>query len=107
MDIFENIDIYEVEREDYNAYFYRLPQDDLMKTSPEKNYIIWKDIRTGEPICGTETYDIMGQKCTRYFIFNFLEDERLGKHKIIKHIVLSEEDYMNFLEKLPAKAKEN
>ena len=107
MDIFENIDIYEVEREDYNAYFYRLPQNDLMKTSPEKNYIIWKDICTGEPVCGTETYDIMGQKCIRYFIFNFLEEERLGKHKIIKHIVLSEKDYMKFLEKLPNKAKEN
>ena len=104
MDFF-NLDIFEVEKEDFTSYFYRLPKNEIVKTTPQENLIIWKDILTGQEVCGEEKIQIMGSNCTRYFIFNFLEEERLGEYKTIQKIVLSEEDYQKFLNALVNKEK--
>lgn len=101
IDIFENLDIYEVEKADYDAYFYRLPIKDLMKTTPREGLTVYKDIsNNGEAICGVLSENIMAMPANRYFIFNFLDEERLGPHKVIKQITLGLEDYENFMKHL-------
>lgn len=98
----DNIDIYEVEKRDYEAYFYRLPPNEIIKTTPRPGLIVWKDIKENEEICGQEITQIMGQNCSRYFIFNFVDEERLGPHKTYQYITLSEEEYIEFLNSLPS-----
>ena len=44
----DNIDIYEVEKRDYEAYFYRLPPNEIIKTTPRPGLVIWKDIKENE-----------------------------------------------------------
>ena len=77
----DKIDIYEVDKKDYEAYFYRLPKNEIIKTTPREKLTIWKDLTTGFEICGYETTQIMGTDCNRFFIFNFIEEERLGDYK--------------------------
>ena len=98
-----NLDIFEVEKGDYSSYFYRLPKDDIMKTTPREGLCIYKDLKTGKEICGILTEEIMGTNCNRYFIFELMEEERLGPEKVIKYITLPEEDYKYFLNLLPKK----
>lgn len=100
----DNLDIYEVDKGDYEAYFYRLPKD-IMKTTPQEGMVVYKDIVSGEYVCGILTENIMAMPANRYFIFNFLEEERLGPHKTIKHITISAEEYEEFLNKLTKAAK--
>ena len=101
IDIFENLDIYEVEKTDYDAYFYRLPTNDLMKATPREGLTIYKDIpNNGEPICGILSENIMAMPANRYFIFNFMDEDRLGPYKAYRHIVLEENEYMDFLKRL-------
>lgn len=107
IDIFENLDIYEVEKADYDAYFYRLPMKDLMKTTPREGLIVYKDIsNNGEAICGILSEQIMAMPANRYFIFNFLDEERLGPHKQYKYIQMSETEYIDFLKRLQEITKE-
>ena len=68
----DKIDIYEVDKKDYEAYFYRLPKNEIIKTTPREKLTIWKDLITGFEICGYETTQIMGTDCNRFFIFNFI-----------------------------------
>ena len=103
----DKIDIYEVDKKDYEAYFYRLPKDEIIKTTPREKLTIWKDLITGFEICGYETTQIMGTDCNRFFIFNFMEEERLGNYKTTKYIYLSEKEYEKFLNLLPLSKKEN
>jgi hypothetical protein len=42
----------------------------------------------------------MAMPANRYFIFNFLDEERLGAHKVVKQITLGLEDYENFMKQL-------
>ena len=100
----DNLDIYEVDKGDYEAYFYRLPKD-IMKTTPQEGMVVYKDIVSGEYVCGILTENIMAMPANRYFIFNFLEEERLGPHKAVKHITMSAEEYEEFLNKLTKAAK--
>lgn len=99
----DNIDIYEVEKGDYSSYFHRLPKNELMKTTPREGLVVYKDVVSGEAICGILTETIMGTNCNRFFIFNFMEEDRLGPEKVIKYITLPEEDYKYFLNLLPVK----
>ena len=99
---FDDINIYEVEKRDYESYFYRLPVNEIIKTTPRPGLVIWKDIKENEEICGQEITQIMGQNCSRYFIFNFMNEERLGPHKTYQYITLTEEEYMQFLNSLPS-----
>ena len=100
-DIPDDLDIYEVDKADYDAYFYRLPIKDLMKTTPREGLTVYKDIsNNGEAVCGVLSEQIMAMSANRYFIFNFLDEERLGPHKIIKQITLGLEDYENFMKHL-------
>ena len=97
----ENLDIYEVDKADYDAYFYRLPENEIMKTTPNEGFIVYKDIKdNGTPICGILSEEIMAMPATRYFIFNFLNEERLGQYKTYKYITLNKEEYLDFLAKL-------
>lgn len=107
-DYFDKIDIYEVEKADYEAYFFRLPKNEILKTTPQENYIVYVDATSAdrEPICGIEEQDIMGTKARRFFIFNLLDEERLGEHKRIQVIHMSEEEYINFLTKAASSKKE-
>lgn len=100
------LDIYEVEREDYFAYWFRLPHDELMKTTPEENLTIWKDTKTGDQICGTRTENIMGTAATQYYIFTFMDDERLGPEKATKYIYMTENEYKNLLSQLCCKMED-
>lgn len=103
----EKIDIFEVEKADYEAYFFRLPKNEILKTTPKENYTIYLDSLDREPICGIEEQDIMGTKARRFFIFNLLDEERLGDHKRIQVINMTEEEYINFLAKTMGLKKEN
>jgi hypothetical protein len=98
-------DLYEVDREDYDAYFYRLPKDALKKFSLEDETIIFEDTVTGEWICGykneTSLIDVK-----KYYIFSILPDTRLSDYKTQKRIILSDEEYTNFLKSLMKKEKE-
>ena len=53
MDYLNNLDLFEVDKIDYDAYFYRLPKNEIMKTTPQEGLIVYKDIKEdGELICG-------------------------------------------------------
>lgn len=107
IDVFENLDIYEVEKADYDAYFYRLPIKDLMKTTPREGLTVYKDIsNNGEAVCGILSEQIMAMPANRYFIFNFIDEGRLGPHKQYKYIQMSEAEYIDFLERLQEITKE-
>lgn len=95
-----NNDIYEVERDDYLAYWFRLPHDDLMKTTPEEGLTIWKDTKTGDQICGTKIEHIMGSAATQYYIFTLMDEERLGAEKTTEYISITEENYQKLLAQL-------
>ena len=99
-DIPENLDIYEVDKADYDAYFYRLPQNEMVKTTPREGFVIYRDMIEPQLICGILSENIMAMPANRYFIFNFLDEERLGAHKVIKQITLGLEDYENFMKHL-------
>lgn len=107
MDIFDNLDIYEVDKVDYEAYFYRLPKNDIIKTTPREGFVVYKDIFSKEDVCGTLIEYIMGTEATRYFIFNFIDEERLSEHKVVKYITLNEDDYQEFLNQLALLGKHN
>lgn len=102
----DNIDVYEVDKHDYDSYFYRLPIADLMKTTPYEGLTVYKDVTNGEAICGILTENIMAMPANRYFIFNFMDENRLGQYKAYKYITLTEEEYSEFLKKLSKIAKE-
>lgn len=97
IDFLNNLDIYEVDKLDYDAYFYRLPKNELMKTTPREGFVAYKDITDSQYICGILSEQIMGMPANRYFIFNFIDEERLGEHKCYQHIRMSEEEYTQFL----------
>ena len=101
MDYLSNLDIFEVDKADYDSYFYRLPKNEIMKTTPREGLIVYKDTTNGgELICGILTEEIMAMPANRYFIFNLLDEERLGPHKVYKHITMTEEEYREFLSQL-------
>lgn len=107
IDLFENLDIYEVEKADYDAYFYRLPMKELMKTTPREGLVVYKDIsNNGEAICGILSEQVMAMPANRYFIFNFIDEKRLGPHKQYKYIQMSEAEYIDFLKRLQEITKE-
>lgn len=99
-ELVEKLNIYEVDKEDYESYLYRLPKNEIMKTTPREGYIFYKDSLTQQYICGTLSEDIMGMKCTRFFIFEFLPEERLGDELVIKEIIIGEDEYKKLIGRL-------
>ena len=101
IDFESNLDIYEVEKQDYDSYFYRLPKNEIMKIRPKEGFVVYKDLK-GEQLClcGVHTEQVMAMPANRYFIFNLMDEERLGPHKAYRHIVLEENEYMDFLKRL-------
>lgn len=98
---FENLNLYEVDKVDYDAYFYRLPKNEIMKTTPREGLVVYKDIANGgEPVCGILSEQIMAMPANRYFIFDFIDESRLGPHKQYQYIHMSEEEYAEFLGRL-------
>lgn len=107
MDFLNNLDIYEVEKVDYDSYFYRLPKSEIMKTTPREGLVVYKDtLNEGQPICGILSENVMAMPANRYFIFNFMDEERLGPHKQYQYIQMTEEEYTNFLGRLQEIVKE-
>lgn len=107
MDYLNNLDLFEVDKIDYDAYFYRLPKNEIMKTTPREGLTVYKDVKEdGELICGILSEQIMAMPANRYFIFNFIDESRLGPHKAYKHITMTEEEYTGFLKKLQQIAKD-
>ena len=107
IDFRENIDIYEVEKRDYESYFYRLPVESVMKTRPVDGLTVYVDTLNNQaPLCGVLTENVMMMNANRYFIFNFMDEERLGPHKAYKEIILDEDDYREFLNRLQELTKE-
>lgn len=107
MEILDNLDIFEVDKEDYDSYFYRLPINDMMKTTPREGLTIYKDIaNNGIPVCGILSEQVMAMPANRYFIFELIDEERLGPHKVVKHIQLDEVQYTEFLTRLQDLTKE-
>lgn len=107
MEILDNLDIFEVDKEDYDSYFYRLPVNELMKTTPREGLTIYKDIvNSGTPVCGILSEQVMAMPANRYFIFEFIDEERLGPHKVVKHVRLDEAQYTEFLARLQDLTKE-
>ena len=107
MDYLNNLDIFEVDKADYDSYFYRLPKNEIMKTTPREGLVVYKDtINGGESICGILTEEIMAMPANRYFIFSFLPEERLGPYKQYQYIHMTETEYAEFLERLQQITKE-
>ena len=101
IEITSNLDIYEVDKCDYDAYFHRLPKNDIMKTTPREGFVVYKDIANGgEPVCGILTEQVMAMPANRYFIFDFIDESRLGPHKQYQYIHMTEEEYTAFLNRL-------
>ena len=100
MDYLNNLDLFDVDKIDYDAYFYRLPQNEMIKTTPREGFVVYRDMIESQLICGVLSENIMAMPANRYFIFNFLDEERLGPHKVIKQITLGLEDYENFMKHL-------
>ena len=107
MDYLNNLDLFEVDKIDYDAYFYRLPKNEIMKTTPREGLTVYKDVKEdGELICGILSEQIMAMPANRYFIFNFIDESRLGPHKAYKYIIMTEEEYTEFLKQLQQIAKD-
>ena len=83
----DNLDIYEVDKGDYEAYFYRLPKD-VMKTTPQEGMVVYKDIVSGDYVCGILTENIMAMPANRYFIFNFFSKAIPSKVKTLLLTIL-------------------
>lgn len=96
-EILDKLSFYEVDKQDYDAYFYRLPKEEL-EFVQEDGLSVYKDIVNGEPICAFKVAEFIAD-VTNYYIFNFLPEERLGKHKTQMKIELSYEEYLDFLKK--------
>ena len=96
----KNLNIYEVDKEDYDSYWYRLPKDEIIKCTPREGYEFYKDSLTKKYVCGTLSEDIMGMKCTRFFIFEFLPEERLGNELVLKEIIIGEDEYKKLIGRL-------
>lgn len=106
MDYLNNLDLFEVDKADYDSYFYRLPKNEVMKTTPSEGLVAYKDTaNSGELICGILSEQIMAMPANRYFIFNFIDESRLGPHKVYKHITMTEEEYREFLSQLQELAR--
>lgn len=95
-----NLDIYEVEKADYESYVYRLKYRDLLEQEEEEGsiHLFW-DIAAGEYVCGyRDTKNIASNSYFReFFIFEILPEDLLGPEKVVKKIVLSQEDYEAWL----------
>lgn len=95
------LNIYQVDKSDYDAYFHRLPLNEIVKTTPEKGTTIYIDITdNNKEICGYHTEEIMGMPANDYYIFNFIDEERLSEPKTYEYITLTEKEYAEFLDKL-------
>lgn len=107
MSIFDNLDLYEVDKVDYDSLFHRLPKNEIMKTTPREGLTAYKDMKEdNEYLCGILSEQVMGMSANRYFIFNFMDESRLGPHKTYKHITMTEEEYIEFLKQLQQIAKD-
>lgn len=92
----KSYEIYEVDKKDYEAYFYRLPENEIMKTTPSEGWTIYKDMIENIEICGFLTENVMATDAKRYFIFNFIDESRLGKPKYVKNITIPLNDFTVF-----------
>ena len=83
-DIINNLDIYEVDKKDYEGLAKFFVPDFSALSDPS----LW--------------IDAIGQAmpANRYFIFNFMDEQRLGPYKYYKYIQLSEKEYLDFLKRL-------
>lgn len=99
-DYLGHIDLYEVDKNDYRSYEYRCRGREIMKTTPAKKIVVYKDVKTGEWLYGYEEENVMSMPARRYFIFYFLPEEMLGPHLTFKEIKMSDEDYIEFLKML-------
>lgn len=86
-------EIYEVDKKDYDSYFYRLPENEIMKTTPSEGWTIYKDMKENKEICGILSENVMAMDANRYFIFDFIDESRLGKPKYTKTITIPLEDF--------------
>ena len=65
----DNIDLYEVDKQDYRSYEYRCKDRQTMKVRPREGVSVFKDIKTGEWLYGYEEENIMCMPARRFFIF--------------------------------------
>ena len=99
----DNIDLYEVDKQDYRSYEYRCKDRQTMKVRPREGVSVFKDIKTGEWLYGYEEENVMCMSARRFFIFYFLPNEELGPYLGIKQIQMNDEDYEKFLKMLMEK----
>ena len=73
----------------------------MVKSEPFEGFTLYQDAKQENLfICGVLTEQIMAMPANRYFLFNFLEEERLGPHKQYQYIHMTEEEYVEFLGRL-------
>lgn len=94
-----SLDFYEVEKADYRAYQYRLKDRKTYERSyPEQELTVVFDEETNVPVLGLKEESIMGTNAHRFFIFEFLDEDKLGDHLVTKNIILSQEQWERFLQ---------
>ena len=87
-DIPENLDIYEVDKADYDAYFYRLPQNEMVKTTPPREgFVVYRDMIEPQLICGYYLKILWLCQQIDILFSTFLDEERLGAHKSLNKLL--------------------
>lgn len=93
-DYLNNLEIYSVDKPDYESYVYRLQYRDLLQEEID-NVVMFRDMTAGQYVCGYKDTTMISSNsvCREYFIFELLPEDYLGPEKVIKRITLSKEDY--------------
>ena len=98
-DYIKTLDLFQVDKADYESYVYRLRHRDLLETKEENGLVMFWDIAAGEYVCGYKEETTIANNTTYkdYFIFELLPEECLASEKIIQKVVLSPEEYVAWL----------
>lgn len=107
MDYFEHLDFYEVDKEDFRSYRYRLKDRKLYTQSLEPGITVYYDEELQVPVLGEREENVMGMPAKQFYIFEFLDEELLGEPMAIKYVTLSAVEWQNFISKLPINKEKN
>ena len=104
-DYLSNIDIYEVDKEDYDSYVYRCRNRETMKLTPKKGFTIWQDLETKIWLYGEHEEIVMEMPHKNFYIFELMKEEELASPKLTKHIQLQYEEWLKFIKVLKEQNK--
>ena len=94
----ERLDLYAVEKLDYDSYVYRCKDRNLMKVTPNKELTVFRDVETGKYLYGYGEIELVkGLPHKTYYIFELLDEELLGEPLRVQHLNFSQEELEQLL----------